>query len=199
MERLGGYVAVGPRTLHEVTHQARHDPPPMDFEDEQPRNCPHCAALCADEHQYCPACGFPIGTMGSVTDDKFVGRTLPGGHHILDLISVGGMGRVYRAEQSVLGRTVAVKIIHPHLLSDENSAARFLTEARAASQLNHPNSVSVFDFGKTDDGQPYLVMEFLRGKDLARVTYEEGPLSLQRSPHFPGNRQVQIIVDRHWK
>ncbi len=118
--------------------------------------------------------------MGSATDDKFVGRTLPGGHHILDLISVGGMGRVYRAEQSVLGRTVAVKIIHPHLLADENAAVRFLTEARAASQLNHPNSVSVFDFGRTEDGQPYLVMEFLRGKDLARVTYEEGPLPFTR-------------------
>jgi serine/threonine protein kinase len=62
--------------------------------------------------------------MGSTTDDKFVGKTLPGGYHILDLISVGGMGRVYRAEQSALGRTVAVKIIHPHLLSDENSALR---------------------------------------------------------------------------
>lgn len=143
-------------------------------------HCPHCAADCSPEHQYCPACGFPIGTMGSATDDKFVGRTLPGGHHILDLISVGGMGRVYRAEQSVLGRTVAVKIIHPHLLADENAAVRFLTEARAASQLNHPNSVNVFDFGRTDDGQPYLVMEFLRGKDLARVTYEEGPLSFTR-------------------
>ncbi|MBN2191963.1 MAG: protein kinase [Polyangiaceae bacterium] len=118
--------------------------------------------------------------MRSATDDRFVGRTLPGGYHILDLISVGGMGRVYRAEQSMLGRTVAVKIIHPHLLSDENSAVRFLTEARAASQLNHPNSIAVFDFGRTDDGQPYIVMEFLRGKDLARVAYEEGPLPFAR-------------------
>jgi len=118
--------------------------------------------------------------MGSPTDDKFVGKSLPGGYYILDLISVGGMGRVYRAEQAALGRTVAVKIIHPHLLSDENSALRFMTEARAASQLNHPNSVAVFDFGRTDDGQPYLVMEFLRGKDLARVAYEEGPLPFGR-------------------
>ncbi|HVR18564.1 MAG TPA: protein kinase, partial [Polyangiaceae bacterium] len=143
------------------------------------RICPHCGSSCALEHQYCPACGFPVGTVGSSVD-KFVGKTLPGGHHILDLISVGGMGRVYRAQQSALGRTVAVKIIHPHLLSDENSALRFMTEARAASQLNHPNSVSVFDFGRTDDGQPYLVMEFLRGKDLARVAHEEGPLSFGR-------------------
>jgi len=114
------------------------------------------------------------------TDDKLIGQELPGGYLILDLLSVGGMGRVYRAEQRVLGRTVAVKIIHPHLLSDENSALRFMTEARAASQLNHPNSVSVIDFGRTDDGQPYLVMEFLRGKDLARLAYDEGPLSFSR-------------------
>ncbi|HLV68306.1 MAG TPA: protein kinase, partial [Polyangiaceae bacterium] len=143
------------------------------------RTCPHCGASCALSHQYCPTCGFPVGTMGN-NDDKLVGRTLPGGYHILDLISVGGMGRVYRAQQSALGRTVAVKIIHPHLLADENSAVRFMTEARAASQLNHPNSVAVFDFGRTDDGQPYLVMEFLRGKDLARVAYEEGPLPFAR-------------------
>jgi serine/threonine-protein kinase len=89
------------------------------------------------------------------------------------------MGRIYRAEQSVLGRTVAVKIIHPHLLSDENTALRFLTEARAASQLNHPNSIAVYDYG-TKDGQPYLVMEYLRGKDLARIIYEEGPLPIAR-------------------
>jgi serine/threonine-protein kinase len=121
-----------------------------------------------------------VGTLSATSDDRFVGKTLPGGYHILDLISVGGMGRVYRAQQSALGRTVAVKIIHPHLLSDENSALRFMTEARAASQLNHPNSVAVFDFGRTDDGQPYLVMEFLRGKDLSRVAYEEGPLPFAR-------------------
>ncbi len=112
--------------------------------------------------------------------DKLVGQILPGGYMILDLISVGGMGRVYRAEQRALGRTVAVKVIHPHLLADENSIVRFMTEARAASQLNHPNSVSVIDFGKTADGQPYLVMEFLRGKDLARVSYEQGPLPFKR-------------------
>ncbi|HMA92120.1 MAG TPA: protein kinase, partial [Polyangiaceae bacterium] len=95
-------------------------------------------------------------------------------------ISVGGMGRVYRAEQSVLGRTVAVKIIHPHLLADENSALRFLTEARAASQLNHPNSIAVYEFGRTSRGQPYIVMEFLRGRDLARVMAEDGLLAFSR-------------------
>jgi serine/threonine-protein kinase len=133
------------------------------------RPCPQCGSGCNPEHQYCPGCGFPIGTMASSVEDKMIGKTLPGGYQMIDLLSVGGMGRVYRAEQRVLGRTVAVKVIHPYLLSDENSIVRFMTEARAASQLNHPNSVSVIDFGKTEDGQPYLVMEFLRGKDLAHV------------------------------
>jgi serine/threonine-protein kinase len=108
-----------------------------------------------------------------------IGTTLPGGYVILEMVGVGGMGRVYRAEQKALGRTVAVKIIHPHLLGDESASVRFITEARAASRLNHPNSVAVIDFGKSG-AQLYLVMEFLRGKDLARVVYEEGPLPFKR-------------------
>ncbi|MBK7579127.1 MAG: protein kinase [Myxococcales bacterium] len=147
---------------------------------EPTRACPQCGATCQPTHQYCPTCGFPVANVSQSSEDRMIGRTLPGGYHILDLVSVGGMGRVYRAEQSVLGRTVAVKVIHPHLLADENAALRFMTEARAASQLNHPNSVSVFDFGRTEDGQPYLVMEFLRGKDLATVAWEEGPLPFSR-------------------
>ncbi|HVH46183.1 MAG TPA: protein kinase, partial [Labilithrix sp.] len=144
------------------------------------RQCPQCQSECEEGHKFCPACGFPVGKVAVNSDDPLVGRTLPGGYVILDLVGIGGMGRVYRAEQTNLGRTVAVKIIHPHLVGEENAAARFITEARAASRLNHPNSVAVIDFGKTEDGQLYLVMEFLRGKDLARIQYEEGPLSFRR-------------------
>ena len=100
------------------------------------------------------------------------------------------MGRVYRAEQRMLNRTVAVKVIHPHLLSDESSGMRFINEARAASLLNHPNSVSVIDFGRTDDGQPYLVMEYLQGKDLGRIAHEDGPLPLSRI----GNILRQVLA-----
>ncbi len=96
------------------------------------------------------------------------------------MVGVGGMGRVYRAEQRMLGRTVAIKVIHPHLLSDEQSVARFYNEARAASRLNHPNSVSIIDFGRTDDGILYLVMEYLQGRDLVRVVREDGLLPIPR-------------------
>src|SRR4051812_32702484 len=146
------------------------------------RPCPQCANACDETHKFCPLCGFPIAelTGSAPVEDPFINHTLPGGYVILDLVGIGGMGRVYRAEQRMLGRTVAVKVIHPHLLGDESAAARFIAEARAASRLNHPHSVGVIDFGKTDDGQLYLVMEFLRGRDLARVAYEEGPLPLRR-------------------
>ena len=109
-----------------------------------------------------------------------VGRTVGGAYTLQKLVGVGGMGRVYRAEQTALGRTVAVKVIHPHLLGDEQVVARFYTEARASSRLNHPNSVGIIDFGRTDDGILFLVMEFLKGKDLALVMYEEGPLPFPR-------------------
>jgi serine/threonine protein kinase len=142
--------------------------------------CPQCEHPCEESHKFCPVCGFPISEITNKTDDPLINTTLPGGYVILELVGVGGMGRVYRAEQKALGRTVAVKIVHPHLLGDESASARFITEARAASRLNHPNSVGVIDFGKSAGGQLYLVMEFLRGRDLARVAYEDGFLSFTR-------------------
>lgn len=141
--------------------------------------CPQCANPCEQAHKFCPVCGFPVSELSRRTEDPLIGTTLPGNYVLLELVGVGGMGRVYRAEQKALGRTVAVKIIHPHLLGDESASVRFITEARAASRLNHPNSVGVIDFGK-NGSQLYLVMEFLRGRDLARVLYEDGPLAFKR-------------------
>jgi eukaryotic-like serine/threonine-protein kinase len=112
--------------------------------------------------------------------DALIGRVIGDAYVIQDLLGVGGMGRVYRAEQRALGRVVAIKVVHKHLLGDRESVSRFYTEARAASSLNHPNSVSVFDFGRTDDGMLYLVMEYLRGRDLAHVMHDEAPLPIRR-------------------
>ena len=128
------------------------------------RSCPQCGSSCDSAHKFCPSCGFPVGQVAKDSADPLIGRTLPGGYVILELVGIGGMGRVYRAEQTTLGRTVAIKIVHPHLVGEENAVARFITEARAASRLNQPNSVAVIDFGNTPDGQLYLVMEFLRSR-----------------------------------
>src|SRR5579872_5469211 len=132
--------------------------------------CLRCASVCEQAHSYCFACGAELApAIQQSQDDALVGRTLPGGYRVTHLVGVGGMGRVYCAEQVALGRTVAVKVVHPHLADDELTVARFLNEARAASRLSHPNSVAIFDFGRTVDGHPYLVMEYLRGQDLGRV------------------------------
>src|ERR1700733_1709628 len=141
--------------------------------------CPRCAVPCDDGHRFCFACGGEL-TAPQHADDPLIGRTLPGGYRVTHLVGVGGMGRVYCAEQVALGRTVAVKVVHPSLADEEQTAARFLNEARAASRLSHPNSVAIFDFGRTDDGRPYIVMEYLRGRDLSRVASDEGPLPLAR-------------------
>ena len=133
------------------------------------QECPSCHKPVEAGHTFCPACGERVLRAPDPRADPMLGRTLPGGFVVIDLVGVGGMGRVYRAEQTTLGRTVAVKVIHPHLVGEETAASRFITEARASSRLNHPNSISVIDFGKTPDGQLYMVMEYLRGRDLARV------------------------------
>ncbi|HKU44164.1 MAG TPA: serine/threonine-protein kinase, partial [Polyangiales bacterium] len=142
--------------------------------------CHQCGTPHAEGDRFCPSCGAAAQSGNAATKDPLIGRTIGGSYCILELVGVGGMGRVYRAEQRMLGRTVAIKVIHPHLLSDEQSVARFYTEARAASRLNHPNSVSIIDFGRTDDGILYLVMEYLQGKDLARLMREDGPLPTAR-------------------
>jgi len=77
----------------------------------------------------------------------------------------GGMSHVYRAKDTVLGRRVAVKILTRTATADEESKARFLLEARMASNITHENIISIFDFGESD-GQPYIVMEYLEGESL---------------------------------
>jgi serine/threonine-protein kinase len=148
-------------------------------------HCRQCAVELDERARFCSACGAPV-TIASPDRDPLIGRTIGDAYVILDLIGVGGMGRVYRGEQRMLGRSVAIKVIHQHLLADEQSVARFYTEARAASRLNHPNSVSIIDFGRTGDGILYLVMEFLQGRDLARVAREDGPLPFARICEITG-------------
>ena len=143
--------------------------------------CHQCGASVEDAARFCPACGASSDEQaGGGAADPLIGRVVGGTYLLQEVVGVGGMGRVYKAEQSTLGRTVAVKVIHPHLLGDEQTVARFYQEARASSRLNHPNSVSIIDFGRTDDGILYLAMEFLSGKDLALVMHEEGPLAVAR-------------------
>lgn len=141
--------------------------------------CRYCAAPFEDGLDSCPACGNPADPPVGV-QDPLIGKTLSGGYRIEGVIGAGAMAKVYAAEQTNLRRTVAVKVLHAHLMFDEATGRRFINEARTASRLNHPHSLAVFDFGQMENKQPYMVMEYLRGPDLERVVREEGPLSFHR-------------------
>src|SRR5436309_2927900 len=95
------------------------------------------------------------------------GSVLDGRYRLEDVLATGGMGAIFRGTDLVLERPVAVKTIHPHLATTSH-AARFLHEAETLAALAHPNLVAVYDSG-TQDGLPYLVMEYIQGESLASI------------------------------
>jgi serine/threonine-protein kinase len=107
--------------------------------------------------------------------DRLLGSTVAGKYRIEATLGTGGMGAVYRATRPVIGDEVAVKILHSEQ-SDPKAAERFRREAQAAARLKHPNAVTIYDFGVTDDGLQYLVMELVEGESLRRIIKQQGPL-----------------------
>ena len=96
------------------------------------------------------------------------GGTRLGPYEIVAPLGAGGMGEVYRASDPRLGRQVALKVLPAEMYRDESVRARFEQEARAASALNHPNIVSIFDIGQ-DNGALYIVTELVEGESLRQV------------------------------
>jgi serine/threonine protein kinase len=108
--------------------------------------------------------------------DSIVGQTIVGKYRIGAKLGTGGMGSVYRATRLLIGDEVAIKILNPGN-SDPNAVDRFQQEARAAARLKHPNAVVIHDFGTTEDGLQYLVMELVEGQTLRQVIKTQGPLA----------------------
>jgi serine/threonine protein kinase len=115
--------------------------------------------------------------------DPFIGRTiLDGQFRIVQKIGTGGMGSVYKADQPAMNRMVAIKILHPKLVNRKDLTSRFRREARAMSQLTHPNTTKVFMYGELpEDGSLYIVMEMLEGKNLNQTVRRGGPMSAERA------------------
>jgi serine/threonine-protein kinase len=91
--------------------------------------------------------------------------TVVGNYRLVTEIGSGGMGTVYYAEHTVIGRRAAIKVLHPEIARDAKAVSRFLTEAKAANEIRHPNVVEITDIGQQGDLH-YIVMSFLEGETL---------------------------------
>jgi len=115
-----------------------------------------------------------------------IGNVLGGRYRLVELLGQGGMATIYRARDNELERDVAVKLLRPEYERDPDFGTRFRQEARAAGSLNHPNIVSVYDFGN-DPAGAYIVMELIDGEDLASV--------IRRSGAVPPRQAARLAAD----
>ncbi len=100
-----------------------------------------------------------------------IGSTV-GSYRIVGQIGVGGMGAVYRAEHTLIGRQAAVKLLHPEMTANRDIVGRFFNEAKATTTIKHPGIVEIFDFGYMPSGHAYIVMELLDGQPLTQRMHE---------------------------
>src|SRR5438552_1822872 len=149
--------------------------------------CPVCAYEVPPEATACPRDGADLRDP-TRTRDPLVGATL-GEYVIRRRLGEGGMGVVYEGEQPVIGKHVAVKILHPEIAQNPVPMQRFIDEARAVNAIRHRGIVDIFSFGKLPDGRQYMVMELLDGEPLDQ-------LSRDRAPMLPGEA-LPILAETH--
>ncbi|MEW6736174.1 MAG: serine/threonine-protein kinase, partial [Acidobacteriota bacterium] len=140
------------------------------------KKCPGCLREYKEDKAYCPYDGKLLTLLRY--DDIYIDTVLDLKYRIEYKIAEGGMGNVYRATHMQLNSPVAIKILHPSLMSDGTAIERFRREAQAAMQIRHTNAIAVLDFGLTQNNTVYLVMEFLEGCTLRQRLREVGFISV---------------------
>lgn len=120
--------------------------------------------------------------MVTVGEDPLLGFVIEGRYRIDSVIGQGSAGTVYKATQELIGREVAVKVLHDYLVSDKEFQSRFTQEAKASSRLSHPNIITIYDFGIIPQGgRPYIAMDLLKGTPLSDLIHERGNLTLEEA------------------
>src|SRR3977135_1441214 len=149
--------------------------------------CPRCSRQFPDDVHVCPDDFTPLqadATIADVPIDPVIGRLFDGKYRLDARLGGGGMGTVYRATHLLIDRVVAVKVLSQRFVGDETAQQRFRREARASGRMQHPNAVMVNDFGATEDGWLYIVMELLEGQTLRDLLAREAPLDPARAVSF---------------
>jgi serine/threonine protein kinase len=141
------------------------------------RYCPSCHSVFPNEFRTCPKDQAELLTASELQP----GMVLRGKYEILGKLGAGGMAAVYRARHLAFGEVRAIKVVNNRLADDEDFLRRFRHEAVVARRLQHPNAVRVDDLDVTEDGRPFIVMEYVEGRNLREVIRHEGALSLRRS------------------
>jgi len=138
--------------------------------------CPKCQAEIIDDSQFCSKCGTPIHPGDKVflshtrtilrpVDEMVSGTELAGKYKIIDVVGKGGMGIVYKAEDTKLKRNVALKFLPPELTKDKEAKVRFVLEAQAAAALSHPNICTIHEIDE-EEGKSFIAMEYVEGQSL---------------------------------
>jgi len=136
-----------------------------------------------------------VKTIGSLRREAFVARQL-GQYRLKQMLGSGGMGEVFLAEHQMMKRPCAIKIIRPEKAGNPKVLARFEREVRATAKLSHWNSIDIYDYGRTDDGTFYYVMEYLPGHNLGELVEGHGALPAARIIHLM--RQVcDALAEAH--
>ncbi len=130
--------------------------------------------------------------------DPLIGQMVGGRFLVLKKIGSGGMGSVYRARQEGMDRDVAIKVLLGDLKSNDTVLRRFTLEALAVSRLRHPNTIQIFDYGQTLDGNPYIAMELLEGLTLYDLLRKERPLPIRRALRVMA-QVAQSLAEAHGK
>jgi serine/threonine-protein kinase len=144
--------------------------------------CPQCSTRFTEPVSYCPHDGTPTQTAADAPpDDPLLGQVIDKRYRVERVLGEGGMGIVYLAQQTDLDRRVAVKVLRREALTDKEVVERFRREARVAAKLSSPHVARILDFGTTDDGYPFMVLEYLEGNDLDDELERRGALPLDET------------------
>jgi serine/threonine-protein kinase len=141
--------------------------------------CPRCQELYPDHLRRCPRDSQDLRQV----QDPLLGRTIGGRYRLISRLGAGGMSSVYLARHVMIDRLMAIKTLRRDLAKDPIQRDRFVREARAVNRINHANIVEITDFGETDDGLVYLVMEYVPGEPLLKAM-GEGPMDVERAFHI---------------